>query len=40
MKKEIVIQNFPYIKCFYLKVAKLLRQVDVVAGFFVLVFTM
>ena len=23
MKKEIVIQNFPYIKCFYLKVAKL-----------------
>lgn len=33
MKKEIVIH-------FYLKVTKLLRQADVVAGFFVLVFTM
>lgn len=40
MKKEIVVQSFPYIKCLYLTVANLLRQADVVAGFFVIVFTM
>lgn len=40
MEKEIVIQSFTCIKCLYLKVAQLLRQADVVAGFFVLVFTM